>query len=102
MAEAGFHIGQPARRHHKVIVIIGHFLTRTYRKGILEAEGFPIAEVSEYLEQSDTVVWVDVCTPNKGELHDLAGELGLHELAVEDALAPTSVPSWTITPPTSS
>ena len=71
---------------------MGDFLTRTYRKGILEAEGFPIAEVSDYLKQPDTVVWVDVCTPNKEELHDLAGELGLHELAVEDALAPHQRP----------
>lgn len=71
---------------------MGDFLTRTYRQGILEAEGFAIAEVSDYLEQPDAVVWVDVCTPNKEELHDLAGELGLHELAVEDALAPHQRP----------
>jgi hypothetical protein len=50
---------------------MGDFLTRTCRKGILEAEGFPIAKVSDYLEQPDTVVWVDVCTPNKEELHGL-------------------------------
>ncbi len=60
--------------------------TRAYRKGLLEAEGFSVARVSDYLEQSDTIVWVDLCGPTVDELHDLADELGLHELAVEDAL----------------
>lgn len=65
---------------------MGEPLTRVYRKGVLEAEGFPLADVSDHLEQSDTVVWVDFASPSKAELHELAGELGLHELAVEDAL----------------
>lgn len=60
--------------------------TRAYRKGLLQAEGFPIAEVSDYLEQDGTIVWVDLCGPTVTELHELADELGLHELAVEDAL----------------
>ena len=38
--------------------------------------------------EPDTVVWVDFCGPSKEELHELADELGLHELAVEDALGP--------------
>jgi magnesium transporter len=63
-----------------------------YRKGALEAEGFPIADVSEHLDQLDTVVWVDLCGPNEHELHELASELGLHELAVEDALGPHQRP----------
>ena len=60
--------------------------TRLYRKGELESEHFPIADVSEHLEEPDTVVWVDLCKPDEAELHELAKELGLHELAVEDAL----------------
>ena len=60
--------------------------TRAYRKGEVKAEGFPVSEVSDYLEEPDTVVWVDFCSPNRDELNELAGELGLHELAVEDAL----------------
>jgi magnesium transporter len=59
---------------------------RVYRKGVLEAESCPVADISEYLEQPDTIVWVDFCGPSKDQLHELAGELGLHELAVEDAL----------------
>jgi magnesium transporter len=65
---------------------MGDALTRVYRKGILEAEGFAVADVSEYLEEPDTLVWVDFCAPSKEQLLELAAELGLHELAVEDAL----------------
>jgi magnesium transporter len=60
--------------------------TRVYRKGVLEAENFPVAQLSDYLEQPDTVVWVDLCPPTEQDMHALAQELGLHELAVEDAL----------------
>jgi magnesium transporter len=67
-------------------------MTRVYRKGILEAEGFPVADVSEYLADPDTVMWVDLSGPTKEELHELAAELGLHELAVEDALEPHQRP----------
>jgi magnesium transporter len=59
--------------------------TRRYRKGVLEDEDFPLADVSEHLEDPDTVVWVD-CPQDEEVLQALAGELGLHELAVEDAL----------------
>src|SRR3954447_11546470 len=65
---------------------MGTARTRLYVKGALEAEHFPVADVSEYLEEPDTVVWVDLCGPSVDELHELAAELGLHELAVEDAL----------------
>ena len=42
---------------------MGEALTRVYRNGVLEAEGFPVADVSDYLEQPDTAVWVDFCAP---------------------------------------
>jgi magnesium transporter len=71
---------------------VGTALTRAYRKGVLEAEGFPVADVSEQLEREDTVVWVDLCGPSRDDLHQLAGELGLHELAVDDALGPHQRP----------
>jgi magnesium transporter len=53
---------------------------------VLEAEDFPVADVSDYLEDADTIVWVDLVGPTTEELLDLADELGLHELAVEDAV----------------
>lgn len=66
--------------------------TRLYRNGVLEAEDFAVSEVSEHLELPDTVVWVDFCDPSRDELLELAAELGLHELAVEDALGPHQRP----------
>lgn len=64
----------------------GKVSTRLYRKGVLDLEDFPLSEVSEHLGDDDIVVWVDFCDPSKETLHELAQELGLHELAVEDAL----------------
>jgi magnesium transporter len=69
-----------------------HVSTRVYCKGVLEAEGFPLADVSDHLERPDRVVWVDLCGPSRHQLHLLAAELGLHELAVEDALGPHQRP----------
>src|SRR5215212_7262448 len=66
--------------------------TRVYRDGKVEAEDFPLSDVSDHLEQAGTVVWVDLCGPSKERLHELADELGLHELAVEDALGPHQRP----------
>lgn len=59
--------------------------TRAYRDGRLENEGFPIEDVSEYVLASGTVVWIDICSGDTGGLDLVAAELGLHELAVEDA-----------------
>ncbi len=59
---------------------------RAYRHGkVIEAD-FDLARVSDYLAQADTVVWIDLCRPTGVDLDTLAGELGLHHLAVEDAL----------------
>jgi len=58
-----------------------------WRKGVLEAEDFPVERVSDYLAQPDTLVWADICLPAQDELHQMAEELGLAPLAVEDAVA---------------
>ena len=42
-----------------------------WRKGVLEAEDFPIERVSDYLEQQDTVVWADLCVPDRDDLHQV-------------------------------
>jgi magnesium transporter len=60
--------------------------TRCYRNGDLVDEGFPLADVSEHLADEGCVVWVDLCSPGEADLDLLAEELGLHALAVEDAL----------------
>ena len=60
--------------------------TRVYRAGRLEATDFPVEQVSDYLEDSETTVWVDLCAPDRADLAVVAGELGLHTLAVDDAI----------------
>lgn len=60
--------------------------TRAWRKGVIEAEDFPLDDVSDYLAQDDCVVWADLCSPAAEDLHRIAGELGLAPLAVEDAV----------------
>ncbi len=59
-----------------------------YVDGRLESDGIPVAELSEMVGRPGAVVWVDLEKPSRDELHELAQELGLHELAVEDALEP--------------
>jgi magnesium transporter len=60
--------------------------TRVYRNGRLAKENFPVEDISEYLGQRDTIVWVDLCGPAAADLELVSNELGLHELAVESAL----------------
>lgn len=59
--------------------------TRLYRDGVLEAEGFPVADISEYLREDSTVVWLDLHDPDHQDLAVLSEEFGLHPLAIEDA-----------------
>lgn len=59
--------------------------TRCYRNGTLEEEGFALDAVSHHLQDKSAVVWIDLCAPDLTELQLIADELGLHELAVEDA-----------------
>jgi magnesium transporter len=44
-------------------------------------------DVSAHLERPGTIVWVDLQGPDRAQLVELSSELGLHELAVEDALS---------------
>jgi magnesium transporter len=66
--------------------------TRCYRDGKLVAEGFPVAEVSEYLAGPGATVWFDMCAPEPADLAAISEELGLHPLAVEDAVQPHQRP----------
>jgi magnesium transporter len=60
--------------------------TRLYRNGVIEGEGFPVADVSDHLADPSAVVWFDMCEPSAEDLASISGELGLHPLAVEDAV----------------
>jgi magnesium transporter len=59
--------------------------TRLYRQGVLEAKDFPAAQISDYLQEPGTVVWLDLCEPDQQDLEVISQEFGLHPLAVEDA-----------------
>src|SRR5678815_2329611 len=43
------------------------------------------AEISDYLAQPSTLVWVALLDPTPNEMDEMAQEFGLHPLAVEDA-----------------
>src|SRR4051812_9794303 len=67
---------------------MGSITTRSY---FGEAESVTKGDldlVSGLLEGDCEVVWVDIDEPSKDDLQQLADELGLHPLSVEDALDP--------------
>ena len=59
--------------------------TRLYRNGVLEKENFPVADISEYVDDPGVVVWLDLCTADGEGLAEVEEEFGLHALAIEDA-----------------
>ena len=61
--------------------------TRVYRAGELVKEDFPVEALSDYLAEPDTVLWVDLCAPDREDLSVVADELGLHALAIADAVS---------------
>jgi magnesium transporter len=60
--------------------------TRLYRNGVLELEGFPVAEISDHLDDEAVTIWLDLHDPDPEDLGVLSDEFGLHPLAVEDAV----------------
>jgi len=59
---------------------------RVWRGGVVETDDFPFEKISDYLEEPDCLVWVDVCAPDRSRLNALADELSLDPHAVEDAV----------------
>ncbi|ETT25518.1 magnesium and cobalt transport protein CorA [Rhodococcus aetherivorans] len=64
-----------------------HVRTRLWRDGRLVAENYPLAEVSEHLQDEGALVWVDLHDPTHRELSDVADELDFDPHAVEDVVA---------------
>ena len=60
--------------------------TRVYRDGALAEQGFDVEHISDLLAEPGTVVWLDLLQPSEADLAVLVDELGLHPLAVEDAV----------------
>lgn len=63
-----------------------HTHSRVYRDGAVVANDIDSAQIPEALAEPGTIVWVDLCDPSAEDLQRLADQVGLHELAVEDAL----------------
>ena len=66
--------------------------TRLYRDGTCLLRDFPVADISEYLTDAGSVVWLDLCRPTVGDFNMIDKEFGLHELAVEDAVGESQRP----------
>ncbi len=60
--------------------------TRLYRGGVLALDNFPVDHIDKYLADPECTVWVDLCAPDAADLALVGEELGLHELAVADAV----------------
>src|ERR1700753_69097 len=61
--------------------------TRLYRNGQLELEGFPVADISDYLPDESVTIWLDLHHPDPDDLNVLSEEFGLHPLGGEGGLA---------------
>ena len=55
-----------------------------YQHGRKHAD-IPVEDISEYVQQPDTFVWVALKDASAEELAVMKEEFGLHELAIEDA-----------------
>ena len=58
-----------------------------WRKDGEVLKDFPLEEVSDHLQEAGTLVWVDLCAPDRDRLGELADELSLDPHAVEDSVA---------------
>ena len=52
--------------------------TRLYRGGQLELEGFPVSDISDYIDDPAVTVWLDLRGPDNEDLAVLSDEFGLH------------------------
>lgn len=66
--------------------------TIAYSGGRVIDQDFDPAQIAERLSSSDEIVWIDFTGPTSADLGGIVAELGLHELAVEDALGPHQRP----------
>ncbi len=62
--------------------------TRLYVDGVLKSEDCSLSEVHADVADAGghALVWIDLCAPQAGEMGQVADALGLHDLAVQDAL----------------
>ena len=65
----------------------GSVRSRVWRDGQLVSEDFDFERISDHLEDEGSLTWVDLCDPDHRLLQELAGELVLQPMAVEDAIS---------------
>ena len=56
-----------------------------YRKGQVAEQDFDPALVSDFLEEDESLVWLDLEDPSEADLQMLQEEFSIHPLAIEDA-----------------
>jgi magnesium transporter len=61
-------------------------MTRAWRNGTAAEQDFPVDRISDLVAEDDTFVWVDYTDPEASDLEQVETELGIHALAVEDAV----------------
>ncbi len=66
--------------------------TRTWRDGQVTADDLTGEGLVRAVNDQESLVWVDLLAPSREQLALIAGELGLPDTAVEDALAPKERP----------
>lgn len=69
--------------------------SRAWRAGVEVAVDFPLAELDDWLGREDVLVWLDILAPDADDLAVLRDELGMDQLAVEDAIEPMERPKAT-------
>ena len=60
--------------------------TRLYCDGVLTEVDFAVANISDHITVEGCAVWADFIAPTADDLASITEELGLHTLAVEDAV----------------
>src|SRR5919202_3241515 len=59
---------------------------RVFREGQREERPRDLDQISEILQEEDSLVWLDVVDPGPNDLTLIEEEFDLHPLAVEDAI----------------
>lgn len=60
--------------------------SRLYKNGVLVEQDFDLGRVRALKRDKNSFFWIDLVAPSAGILEDLGANLGLNELALEDAL----------------
>jgi magnesium transporter len=65
---------------------------RAYREGLLQDMEMDLDDISDFLQQPDHMLWLDLDGATKENIALLGREFGFHELALEDCLHPHQRP----------